>query len=198
MHGKWNTSSATEICGQSSGGRAMSMPKYSVKVIETSGGVHAHIVFVGKRGIAERFRASGFHVMHVYDAPGLVGYLSKERTSQAQFGRTLRGGRIKGSHPLEGGGDRVRLSEQLRFDAIGAGYVDPWQQTNAKRSDTRKEYRKRALTRRTPRQSGQILLFPELSKPVARLQAFGGGWMPAAVAEEAEFRRRLGKRKRRP
>ena len=188
MHGKWNTSSATEICGQSSGGRAMSMPKYSVKVIETSGGVHAHIVFVGKRGIAERFRASGFHVTHVYDAPGLVGYLSKERTSQAQFGRTLRGGRIKGSHPLEGGGDRVRLSEQLRFDAIGAGYVDPWQQTNAKRSDTRKGIS----------QAGTDTANAAAVWSVARLQAFGGGWMPAAVAEEAEFRRRLGKRKRRP
>jgi hypothetical protein len=167
------------------------LPKYSVKVIETRGGVHAHIVFVGDRDIADRLSASGFKVTHVYDAPGLVGYLSKERTSQAQYGRTLRGGRIKGSHRLEGGGAHVRLSGQLRLDAIAAGYVDPWQQTNARRSDTRKDYRKRALTRRAPRPSGQILLFPELSKPVARLHSFGGGLIPPAVAEEAEFRRRL-------
>jgi hypothetical protein len=83
--------------------------------------------------------------------------------------------RIKGSHPLEGGGNRVRLSAKLKEDAIAAGLVQPWKQENANRSDTRKEYRKRALSKRAPKQSGQIPLFPELSKPVALLKCFGGG-----------------------
>jgi hypothetical protein len=104
--------------------------------------------------------------------------------------RRLRGGRIKGSHRLEGGGNRVRLSAKLKEDAIAAGLVQPWKQENACRSDTRKEYRKRALTRRAPEQSGQILLFPELSKPVARLKAFGGGIIPRPVALEIEHHRR--------
>jgi hypothetical protein len=43
------------------------------------------------------------------------------------------GGRIRGSHRLEGGGDRVRLSEQLERGAIEAGLVDPWKRTNAMR-----------------------------------------------------------------
>jgi hypothetical protein len=34
---------------------------------------------------------------------------------------------------LEGGGDRVRLSDALKQDAIAAGYVRPWKRTNAKR-----------------------------------------------------------------
>jgi len=59
-------------------------------------------------------------------------YLAKERTPQAGYRRahTL-GGRIVGSHRLPGGGDRVRLSRELERDAIEAGYVQPWQHTNA-------------------------------------------------------------------
>ena len=90
--------------------------------------------------------------------------------------------------PLEGGG--FRLSGELEQDAIQAGLVETWQRTNAKRKADRKEYRKRPLTARAPRLAGQILLFPELSKPVARLQAFGGGYIPRPVAAEIEFRRR--------
>jgi hypothetical protein len=170
------------------------LAKYSVLKFETSGGLHAHIVFVGNNALIGKLRTAAFgasiDVRPVYDPAGLVGYLSKDRTPQAQYGRRLRGGRIKGSHRLEGGGPRVRLSAKLKEDAIAAGLVQPWKQENARRSDTRKDYRKRALTRRAPRQSGQIPLFPELSKPVARLHSFGGGLMPPAVAAETEFRRR--------
>src|ERR1700740_2329029 len=42
-------------------------------------------------------------------------------------------GRIPGSHKLEGGGDRVRLSRELERDAVDAGLVGEWQRTNAKR-----------------------------------------------------------------
>ncbi|MCX7307243.1 MAG: helix-turn-helix transcriptional regulator [Afipia sp.] len=45
------------------------------------------------------------------------------------------------------------------------------------------------MTARAPRPAGQILLFPELAKPVARLQAFGCGHIPRSVAAEIEFRR---------
>ena len=120
----------------------------------------------------------------------MKGYQAKERTPQAGYGRERQlGGRITGSHKLEGGGDRVRLSRELELDAIQAGLVETWQRTNAKRKADRKEYRKRPLTARAPRLSGQILLFPDM-RPVARLQAFGGGYIPPAVADEIEFRRR--------
>jgi hypothetical protein len=141
-----------------------------------------------------RLRRSAFceliEIKPVYDLPNLVkGYQAKERTPQAGYGRERQlGGRITGSHRLEGGGDRVRLSRELELYAFQACLVEPWQRTNAKRKADRKEYRKRPLTARAPRLAGQILLFPEM-KPVARLRAFGGGYVPPAVSAEIEFRR---------
>ena len=133
---------------------------------------------------------AGANVAPVTEVEGLSkNYLVKERASQASFGRTDLGGRIRGSHKIEGGGDRVRLSHELERDAIEAGLVQDWQHTNAKRKKGRKEYRKRALTKRAPRLSGQIPLFPEM-KPVSRLRAFGGGPVPKAVAREIEHLRR--------
>jgi hypothetical protein len=88
----------------------------------------------------------------------------------------------------------VRLSRELERDAIDAGFVAPWQHSNAKRCAPadRKPYRPRKLTSRAPRCAGQIELFPEL-RPVARFHAFGGGYVPPAVALEIEYRRkRLG------
>ena len=101
------------------------------------------------------------------------------------------GGRLRGSHRLDGGGDRVRLSRDLERHAISAGYVEPWQHTNARRSVERKAYRLRRLyPRKAPRLAGQLPLLPELSRPVARLRDFGGGFMPPSVAREIEFLRR--------
>jgi hypothetical protein len=169
---------------------------YSAWCFETLPRLHAHFLFVGDTAVVERLRRGAFaeiiQIKPVYDLPGLVnGYQAKERTPQAGFGRKRQlGGRITGSHRLEGGGDRVRLSRELELDAIEQALVEPWQRTNAKRKADRKEYRKRPLTARAPLLAGQILLFPELSKPVARLQAFGGGYIPRPVAAEIEFRRR--------
>jgi hypothetical protein len=176
--------------------------RYSVVVFETRPKLHAHIVFIGNSEIAGAMNRStvcaGANVAPVTEIEGLSkDYLVKERASQASFGRTDLGGRIRGSHKIEGGGDRVRLSRELERDAIEAGLIQDWQHTNAKRKKGRKEYRKRALTRRAPRVAGQILLFSEFEKPVTRLHQFGGSWMPKAVAKETEFyRERLGLSKR--
>jgi hypothetical protein len=125
-------------------------PQYSVAVFEGREGVHLHVIFLGNHVMAQRLEASKqfgdvVHVRRVTDAERLVRrYLSKERTPQADYGRKhFFGGRRNGSHRLEGGGDRVRLSRQLERDAIEAGYVQPWQHSNAKRSVEEKPYRAR-------------------------------------------------------
>jgi hypothetical protein len=140
-------------------------------VRESSGGLHAHIIFIGTPEIARRLKASKqfgefVDVRRVTDPNGLVRkYLAKERTPQAGYGREhVLGGRIKGSHPIEGGGDRVRLSRELERDAIDAGHVEHWRHSNARRAPERKPYRLRRLTRRAPRLAGQLPLLPE--KPV--------------------------------
>jgi hypothetical protein len=119
-------------------------------VLETRGGLHAHIAFIGTRDIAGRLQSSSafgelIDVRPVTDSNGLVRkYLSKERTPQAGYGREhLLGGRLKGSHRLVGGGDRVRLSRALERDAIEASYVGAWQHSNASRSFDRRAYRPR-------------------------------------------------------
>jgi|SRR5262245_61593165 len=173
---------------------------YSVTTFETRGGLHAHIVFLGNREIAERLTSltafgESIQVDPVADPTRLARkYLAKERTPQAGYGRQhVLGGRLRGSHRLDGGGDRVRLSRDLERDAISAGYVEPWQHTNARRSAQRKPYLPRAtqkLRKTAPRPAGQLPLLPELSRPVARLRDFGGGFVPPAVRVEIEWRRR--------
>jgi hypothetical protein len=117
------------------------LPAYSLTVLETRGGLHAHITFIGTEKVARRLEhASAFlglvDIRQAPDPNGLVRiYLAKERTPQAGYGREhMFGGRLKGSHRLDGGGDRVRLSRALERDAIEAGYVDLWKHSNAKRS----------------------------------------------------------------
>jgi hypothetical protein len=114
---------------------------YSVVTYESRGGLHAHITFLGTRDIAKRLKQSArfgelLDVRPVTDLNGLTRkYLAKERTPQAGYGREhILGGRIRGSHRLPGGGDRVRLSRELERDAIEAGYVEAWQHSNARRS----------------------------------------------------------------
>jgi hypothetical protein len=174
---------------------------YNATTFETSGGLHAHIVFVGNADIARRLQGSSafgecIKVDLVTDPAGLARrYLAKERTPQAGYRREhMLGGRRKGSHRVPGGGDRVRLSRDLERDAISAGYVEPWRHSNAKRSADRKSYRLRRLfPKKAPKPAGQIPLLPEIERPVSRLREFGGGIVPPAVAVEIEFkRRRLG------
>ncbi len=169
---------------------------YNALIFETRPLLHAHIVFIGNAAMAERLKRAaicrGCAVAVVHDPDGLAkNYLVKERTPQAGYGRADLGGRIRGAHPIDGGGDRVRLSRELERDAIDTGQIQDWQRTNAKRKTERKERRlQRLYPKKAPRLSGQILLFPEMAKPVARLQSFGGGYVPPAVATEIEFRRK--------
>lgn len=91
-----------------------------VTTFETSGGLHAHIVFLGNANMAERLQASKrfgeiIDVGPVTDSQTLVRkYLAKERTPQAGYRRNhMLGGRLGGSLRLDGGGDRVRLSREI-------------------------------------------------------------------------------------
>lgn len=117
------------------------LPRYGVTVFECRGGLHAHVIYIGTQKIAQRLTSSAafggiIKVARVPDPNGLAcKYLAKERTPQAGYRRQhLLGGRIRGSHRLEGGGDRVRLSRNLERDAIEAGHVKSWRHTNAKRN----------------------------------------------------------------
>jgi hypothetical protein len=134
--------------------------QHSAVTYESGGGLHAHITFLGTRGITERLKQSTrfgelLDIRPVTDPDGLTRkYLAKERTPQAGYGREhILGGRIKGSHRLPGGGDRVRLSRELERDAIEAGYVEAWQHSNAKRSTEEKPHRARPCNSRRERQS---------------------------------------------
>src|SRR5262249_43179646 len=140
------------------------LPKYSAWIFETLGGIHAHITFVGDAdgeiaGTLQRSEIFGEAVeaAPVTNSAGLVReYLAKERTPQAGYRRQhLLGGRIKGGHYLAGGGDRVRLSRHLERDGIDAGYIEPWQHTNAKRAAQRKAYPPRRLNARSPHRHNQ-------------------------------------------
>jgi hypothetical protein len=120
---------------------------YSVLVFEGGGGLHAHVAFLGSSEIVDRLKRSMIFgpiidCTRVRDPDGLArGYLAKERTPQAGWRRNhVLGGRLRGSHRLPGGGDRVRLSRDLERDAVEAGYVRAWRHTNAKRQDSARRH----------------------------------------------------------
>jgi hypothetical protein len=127
--------------------------QYSVVTFEKSAGLHAHIMFLGTRDIAQRLKQSArfgelLDVRPVTDPDGLTRkYLAKERTPHTGYRRShMFGGRLAGSHRLPGGDDRVRLSRELERDATEAGYVKPWRRTKARRSLERKPYRLRGCS----------------------------------------------------
>jgi hypothetical protein len=169
---------------------------YNMWIFETRPNLHAHFIFIGDTSVRQKLEQGAFGrlitIKSIYDLDGLLRkYHAKERTPQAGWGRERQlGGRIEGSHRIDGGGDRVHLSRELERDAIEAKQVQPWQHTNARRTLERNEYRKRALTKKSLRPAGQIPLLPEMEKPVSRLRHFGGGTMPPAVALEIEFLRK--------
>ena len=173
--------------------------QYRVSVHECARGLHAHILFLGNKNIISQLQHSSafgqfLDVRSVYDLDGLARrYLVKERTPQAQYavGHMLHGSRSAGSHKLPGGGDRVRLSEMLRYDATAAGYVQPWKKTNAKRCAERKPYRRRPIVKwKALQPTGQLELFPEIADQPTRLKNFNAGTLSPSVALELEFHRR--------
>ena len=96
------------------------LPQSWVRVWETSGGVHANMIFPATPVLVSRVQCafvdllkSDGAVQPVTDFRGLTCYLSKERAPQANYalGGVNLGPRLSGSHRLgEGGGDRVQLS----------------------------------------------------------------------------------------
>lgn len=176
------------------------LPQYWLRVWETDPDIHAHMIFPGNRRIAATILASKLgafvDVDVVTDLEGLTrSYLAKERAPTADYALRgkLRGKRKRGSHRLDGGGDRVILSRALYDHAVAAGRIDPWARAHAKRADRRKPYRPRKLTAKALKPVGQLELFPELSKSADRLRYFNGGSLPTIAALELEHhRRRLG------
>jgi len=170
-----------------------------LSVSETDPDRHDHVVFLATPALmkrlaaAPRFQQPVVKIGPVDNPKGIVGYLSKEATPQAAYRNAAVPRRKRGSHQLSEGGDRVRVSEQLKAFALEQGYIEPWQPTNAKRTSTRKPYRLRKLyPKKAPQPADQELLpFAEMAlrRPVARLRDFGGGFVPTPVAETIEFRR---------
>ena len=87
--------------------------------------------------LVQSFNGSEFFRRNAYAEPvtdweGLKDYLLKEATPQAAFRKGFR--RIKGSHPLgDLGGDRVRLSPDLKHMLEHTGRTQPYTRTYAAR-----------------------------------------------------------------
>jgi hypothetical protein len=126
---------------------------YTVWVFECESGLHSHLLFIGdslglmaKHLVSSRLFSPLVSIKPVRHLHNLVKYLSKERTPQAGYRRqSVLGRRVPGSHRLEGGGDRVRVSRELERDAVDAGLIRPWKHTYARRSSTRKPYARRRV-----------------------------------------------------
>lgn len=133
---------------------------------------------------ARHDRPGGGRCIKVQPAlPDWVPYVLEERTPQANFG-DRKGRRRKGSHRLDGGGDRVRMSADLRADAIARGWVTDWKRTNARRSETRKA-------------RGSAATAAHVSAVVPHLDLYGGMLFPLPVAH-APSRQPTAPKPRRP
>lgn len=197
--------------------RRSGLPLYWFNVFETEVALHGNVVFVGHEKIASSLRRSFSEYLRsdralqpVRDVNRLTrSYLVKEGTQQAMRSCHLHPNtRRKGSHRIEGGGDRVRLSPALRADALAVGAIEPWQRTHAKRAAylpliairpallahvepvliEAQEIPKLAL-----RPAGQMWLFPEVERPAIRLKDYHAGQVSPSVSLEVEhLRKRLG------
>lgn len=174
------------------------LPAYWFAVLETSGGLHFNVVAICAPEIAASLRRSFSRFMKDAKAAQEMwdertwarGYGAKEATQESRYGREhlFAGQRLKGSHKLIGGGDRVRLSQALKSDGIDAKIIEPWDATHTRRTETRavpKPYRLRRG--KSPEVSGQLALLP--LKEANRLRQFHGGHMTAPQAREAEYQR---------
>lgn len=131
---------------------------YWLRVLESTAGLHANLIFPASDRVAEQFLNSkvGRYLGEIRDrreqvegklTEGLqrigntdadwqkvTGYLTGERVSQGnQHYTRILGPRVPGSHRLgEGGGDRVQLSPALRERVVDAGVVRPWARTTSR------------------------------------------------------------------
>lgn len=189
-------------------------PQHWVQVLEVTGGLHSNVVFIGDERLAKRLCRSfsgymesgyghgpGYSMQPAYDPMYLASrYLSKERTPQANYALGWNPQtRERGSHRMEGGGDRVRLSAALKAGGIAAGAIEPWQATNARRSPfvAMKVIITPSLAEKANEPAlkpvGQLSLFPELERPITRLTDFTAGILSPSASLELEHRRkRLG------
>jgi len=100
------------------------LPPLWLNVLEVSGGLHANYFFLGNPKLAEnltvnfaRFCRKGraIQLLTEQEFDTKIRYVFKERSTQTNLMllNGYRRKRIKGSHRLEGQGDRVRLSKHL-------------------------------------------------------------------------------------
>jgi hypothetical protein len=189
-------------------------PQYAAYALEVTGGLHENVIFIGDERLARKLCRSfscymqsgyghglGYSMQPAGDPVHLAShYLAKERTVQANYALGWSwGSRERGSHRMEGGGDRVRLSSALKKDGIAAGAIEPWQATNARRSPfvTSRITATATAMKKSPETAmkpvGQLSLFPELERPITRLTAFTAGVLSPSASLELEHRRkRLG------
>lgn len=120
--------------------------RFWLNMLEAKCQVHANIIVTApQKGIAMIERlidsavfGSGIQIKRIDNADTLRDYLMKEATTQAawsarQSGKGFR--REKGSHPLgTGGGDRLKLSGDLRAALVAEKIVQPYKRTYAARS----------------------------------------------------------------
>lgn len=195
------------------------LPQTWLGIYETKGGLHMNLIFIGTvkiaRSVACEFRQcfrSGYGkkraIQRSYEPFELVRYTALKEASprtRRSFGESSE----KGTYPMEGGGDRVILSPALRDIATSRGHVRPWKRTNnstkPQSEDKRRTRHAAARVKETKqatdiempkapenaiKQIGQLLLFPELGKPVIRVRDYHAGKPSPSVAIELEYRRR--------
>lgn len=110
-----------------------------VEVLEGRPSVHTNVIAPLPADAAERIALAPaydghVHVQPVTDMVGLTKYLLKETTPQAAYKTGVR--RLAGSHVLDGGGDRVRLSKALGAALLEEGRIEPWTRSYAARAAT--------------------------------------------------------------
>jgi len=178
--------------------------RHWTRVYEARPSIHAHMVgLFPTREAAEKF-ISAINSSPVFLAlgpsavlaklvrdvdggwQGLTTYLLHEVTPQAWFATGRCYPRAEGSHELgDGGGDRVTCSRATEDTLLRSGRIEPRQRTYASRSISRPSKSKRA--RALVAGENQLVLFPQVAKPVHRLHEFTFGMAPETVATEIQF-----------
>ena len=170
---------------------------------------HEHVVFAGTERVADRMRGreaskvgwQGLLIQPLERRFRQVSYRLKE-LSPAGYRELRDAGKVERrakkydrTYPLPGGGDRVWLSKELKVYALEAGLIVPWIRTKRRdkaTNDYPADRQRPRLTKKAPALAGQVVLpivEPRVTRPVVRLRDFGGGLVPAVVAEEVEYRR---------